>query len=479
MRERPPVDNAPSVGDPADGDPENGDPVDADPSDGTNPWLPDRLCKNAKFTQPTSSFDLKFGPRHNLSFIQDLKRDDDARGKHVRVFGDLTIRRSSGETPGPSVVVDAAANFEGFAPDIRFDPESQALVVKVPRTIPWDETSSRPCLKIQAAVWVPENSVLDTLFVENIHLGINLRDDLSLHVTRGTALTTVVGDVTAAVDGHGRTSPLDGGRPADYELHSRHIVVKSTSADIHGHWPLYDYLRLQSVSGDIRAGIEPKTVDKDDPKPALLRVKSLSGDVEVYQPIERAVSASAPEKHIPPRDYRPDIYTKSGNIKASLPFSRSFRAETTSGRIDLDTLPVLDASSGESGETSSLETSTISGRTIFRARSPLWTKDSTGRYLDPAEQARLQVGRALRSLQSRHTSTSDSIKLHYPAAWEGDLDLASMSGKLAARGEGVRIIKEGSDWPGLNKKLLARKGPGGGSYVTARSTSGDIDVRIE
>ena len=495
VNEQPPVDNKPSDGNPSDGNPSNGNPSDGNPShgdpstgkpipvigrpsDGSDPWQSDKSCGDGQVGLPSYSFDLAFGDGNNLTFLQNIKKDDDTRGRGIKVSGDLTIRQSGEGNPGPSVVVDVAANFEGVEPSVQFYSESQVLSINVPRAVPWGDAHTRPCLRIYATIWVPKDAALDTLYAENVHLGIKLRDDLSLRVNRATALTTVVGDVTAAVDDVGQTSPLDGGAPAGYKFDSRWIEVKSTSAAIHGHWPLYDYLRLQTTSGNIRAGINPQTVNEDAPKPALLYVKSLSGNVEFYEPTSKAVTAQSPGQYIPPRDYRSDVYTTSGDIKAALAFSRVCQVHSTSGLLDIDALPVLDTSFADSGEAATLETSSTSGRAVIRVPTPLWTEGSLKRYLSPAGQARAQTRRVLRTMRGRHSSTSANIKLYYPPSWEGDFDFSSMTGKLGAHGENVKVIREGSDWPGVNKKMLARKGPEGGSYVEARSTSGDIDATV-
>jgi hypothetical protein len=414
--------------------------------DGDHSWPSGHFCKDLKFQQPSRSFDLSFGQGNSFTFIQDVEKDENYHGRDIKVSGDLVLRRSGDSSPGPSVVLEVTTNDENIVPKVDFSTDGQALHVTVPRQLSWGESSTWPCMKIQATVWVPADGTLDELFVENVHLGIKLLDNLSLQVGQKAHLTTVVGSVVAA-QGSGPDMPLEGSSPAYFKFDSRWIQVKTTSADIKGYWPLYDYLGLHSTSGKIRVGIEPKEADKDEPQPAVLSLKSLSGNIDFHEPVEKAVAAAAsqavaaPETWIPPRDYRSNIHTTSGDIKGLLAVSSTSRFHSTSGDMNIQILPVLDKSSAESDDYAFVETSSTSGKIVAYVNDPMWIETSQGVFASP----QAAKGPAMRCLKARHTTTSGNINVHYPVAWEGDLELNTLSGKLKASGKDLKKIKEGSD----------------------------------
>lgn len=488
--EDPPAANRPDVGQP-DADRPDTSPILEPPRmdypsvDGDHSWPSDHFCKDLKFQQPSRSFDLSFGQRNSFTFIQDVQKDENYNGRDIKVSGDLVLRRSGDGTPGPSVVLEVTTNDENIIPKVGFSTDEQVLHVTVPRQLSWGESSTWPCMKIQATVWVPADGTLNELFVGNVHLGIKLLDNLSLQVGKKAQLTTVVGSVVAA-QSSGPDMPLEGSSPAYFKFDSRWIQVKTTSADIKGYWPLYDYLGLHSTSGKIRAGIEPKEADKDEPKPAVLSLKSLSGNIDFHEPVEKALAAAAsqqsqaqavaaPETWIPPRDYKSNIYTTSGDIKGLLAVSSTSRFHSTSGDMNIQLLPVLDKSLAEFDDYASLETSSTSGKIATYVNDPMWIETSQGVFASP----HVTKGSAMRCLKARHTTTSGNINVHYPVAWEGDLELNTLSGKLKASGKDLKKIKEGSDWPGVNKQLLARKGAEGGSYALMKTLSGNIDVTVD
>lgn len=353
-------------------------------------------------------------------------------------------------------------------------------------------------MNILATVWVPEDGVLDSVEVKTVQLGINLFDNLSLTVAKETTLATTVGKIVSASTGvDSRDDQIfDLGAPDSFRFRSRIIEVKTTSASIKGSWPLLDYLGLVSTSGNIRTCIEPKEADKDKPTPATLYVKSFSGDVELREPIHAAQDAFTvgqawkqarpeteldlkPETVLPPRDYRVDVHTTSGDIKGALAFGIVANFKSTSGNMKLVLLPVLDSSyAAMDAKTSGLQTASTSGNAGIDMLEPLWVDSVEGSYVSfPAGEVR-GAAAALRSLNSQHTLTSGDISLHYPGSWEGELSLATNSGRLTAVGEGVEIIKSGKGFPGFNKYILGRKGKEGGGRLLAKTTSGDVLVTV-
>jgi hypothetical protein len=411
------------------------------------------------------------------------------------------------------------------------------LKIIVPHRVEWSPDKPRACVNVKVTVWVPENGELERLTVDAVHLDIILLDNLSLHVRDYAKLVSTVGSVTAASTGDNKTDDqlIDSGAPESFLFHSRSIVVKTIASPIKGSWPLYDDLTLQSISGNIRVGIEPKEADPSAPSPAALHIKSLSGDAEFREPILAAehslrMSQAFPslrdqdlaqrkaESFLPPRDYRVDVQTTSGDITAAVAFSSWASFKSTSGTVSLDLLPVLNSSlAGQTGKEGDVElrTYSTSGATDVRVLDPLWFDTSSSTHSGSASDEPLEEigeekekkkggkatpgyvvlssasssssspsvygseGAELRCLYSTHSTTSANIKLRYPESWEGDISLSSLTGSLQVAGEGVKLIKAGSDWPGVNKNVLARKGEKGkGGMLTGKSTSGGVDVFV-
>ncbi|KAL1879101.1 hypothetical protein VTK73DRAFT_7325 [Phialemonium thermophilum] len=470
--QQPPFQKEPTIGDP----------------DIDLPWPSDPVCGTGKVIRTTASFDLSFGKGHDLSVVQDIERDGPSNGRSVRVSGEVIIRRSKEGTPNPSVVVDVLRNNPNVHPRIWLASEEQILTVTVPRGVPWAESSTWPCLRIHITIYIPEDGSLENLAVSTVHLGIHLLSDLSLRIAKQSQLSSVSGSIFAATD-----APKKDENPPSFIFENRWIDVRSVSGEIHGHWPLYDYLGLQTTSGDIGVKVWPKEVNHDDPKPAILFIRSVSGDVNIRSPVDQSSNwvsgfespASFVGEQIPPRDYRVDVQTTSGDIKGAVAFSSDSRFHSKSGQVYVGLLPVLDPSLADKSTDNyaSVESHSLSGDSRITVYSPLWVDTLRNKYFSSAgrhsPQQEAVIRRALRSLKGRHSSTSGDINLVYPEVWEGDISLSSLSGRLGVSGKDVRRIREGGKWPGVGKEILARKGPEGGSYVELRSTSGDIYAKVE
>ncbi|KAK4186048.1 hypothetical protein QBC35DRAFT_475795 [Podospora australis] len=503
-------------------DPSKGKPVMHYPDIDDNFSWESISCSDARYSLETKSFDVSYAADKDLGVYQTVEDSNHHGSYEGHVEGTVVVRRTGSDTPGPSVVVETVVNDERLKVNFAWDAEEQNLVINVPHRHYW-EGSPAPCVNIKATIWVPEGSTLSKLEVNTIQLGIKLLDNLSLEVAKNTKLITTVGGVTAASSGSDTRDDklIDVGAPDSFQFNSRYIEVKTTAAPIRGSWPLYDYLGLKSTAGNIKVCVEPKEADKDKPRPAILYIHSMSGDVDFRQPIHAAQQAHAiskvlvesgagylsdlkAEAVLPPRDYRVDVHTTSGYIKGAAAFSSAATFKSTSGGVNVELLPVLDArlSDDTSKRDVLLNTATTSGTTDVTVLEPLWTDSATESYVLPLPAGLLppslpDVGISeednsmapsvevlggespLRILKSQHTTTSADVKLKYPASWEGDISLNSLAGRLKVDGQGVKIIKSENDWPGVNKHLLARKGEEGkGGLVTVKTTAGDVEVLV-
>jgi hypothetical protein len=365
------------------------------PYDGEMPWADTDMCANKEIKYPVQTFKVDFADSRNLSFFQDVRKENPRGGRDVRVSGEVVIRRAGNGTPGPGITLESVSNDDLIDLDLNWDDVQQRLYVLSPLSIPWPSNMPQsPCLQIRSTIWVPPGSILDSLNVESVHLGVKLLDNLSIQLNNFARLASTIGTVVAATDGEKDLNRVMlEGPPKSFNLDSRYIEVKTLSNAILGSWPLYDYLGLETVAGTIRAGVVPKEALKDKPRPAILYVHSTSGPVELHEPVEAAAAALAmtsagtavgatAQDIIPPRQYGVDLYTMSGTIKGSVAFSHSCNVHTTSGNIDLTLLPVYDKSQIQGrAPTSNLQTSTTSGTTVVNVMNALWKDVQTGSYV--------------------------------------------------------------------------------------------------
>jgi hypothetical protein len=260
--------------------------------DGDFSWDGALFCKDAQIHRHVQTYPMDFGADKDLILEERVSDDDGHRGwGEVHVQGAVILRRAGPDTPDSAVTLEVTVTDERL--NVRWDADADAgsLRVTVPHRVPWSNDRPRACVHIKITAWIPPDSTLNLLNIATAHLDITLLDNLSLSVNKGTELTSTVGTITAASTGTGTGTtttknnqppiPAPAPAPSHFHFHSRIIDIRTTAAPIHGAWPLYDYLGMQSASGDIRVSIHPKPdADPAVPKPAILYLKTLSGDVD-------------------------------------------------------------------------------------------------------------------------------------------------------------------------------------------------------
>lgn len=508
------------------------------PYDKEMAWDQRGMCGDKMVTYSPQTFDLVFDASRNISLFQDIKEQSGAPtdGKGVKVSGEVVVRRAAPGTPGPAIVVETVTNDEGLVLGLDWDDKEQQLYIMTPLMIsPWMAPSISPCVQVRATMWVPADSVIDSLNVEGVHLGVKLLDNLSLKLNSFARLASTVGSVVAATDGEKDTRTLMiEAPPSIFVLDTRYVEVKTMSSVIAGSWPLCDYLGLETISGSIQAGVRPKPALPDKPRPAILYARSTSGPIELHEPVNEAVamfgatqspqgdgmsSTLSAETFVPPRQYGVDLYSMSGTVTGSLAFGYSAKVHTTSGRVTLTLLPVLDQAQASAPDKGSMiETSTTSGTTAITVMDALWRDAVAGTFVPapvlanttttgadaslpapppatlpntrdldvrqqeqpPQQQQPSSQNPALRVLSARHSATSANLYLTYPRSWEGYIDCDSLSGKIEVGGQGVQIIKRENGLPGIKQHVLAGKGDWDslGAQVKVHTTSGKIGVTV-
>lgn len=363
------------------------------------------VCGTNEIKYSPTTFSLVFAEAQNLSLIQDIQRGSPG-GKDVRISGDVVVRRAGSGTPDASIVLETTTNDDRIEIKVDWDWKEQRLRLDTPRAIPWSAAAASPCAHVRATLWLPADAALDSLNVQTVHLGVQLLDNLSLRLRSFARFASTVGAIVGSTDGekdHNRL--MREAPPSTFRLDTRFIEVKTMSSSIAGSWPLYDYLGLETISGSIYAGVQPKEALKDKPLPAILYAHSTSGDLEIRQPVgevmaawaaQQAAAASgttaattgagtgAAEAIIPPREYAVDLYSMSGAVRASVAFGHSCKVHTTSGHVDMTLLPVLDQSQLQSAaatRNSFLSTTTTSGITVINVLEAMWIDAPAVKYI--------------------------------------------------------------------------------------------------
>ncbi|KAK7424222.1 hypothetical protein QQZ08_008710 [Neonectria magnoliae] len=461
-------------------------------------WNPSGGCLNRNLKRFRSTLIVEMRYARNLTIVQTMeKEDNDISGWTPRVSGDVVLRPTEKGSPG-TIELEVIYNDDKLDWRIDYDKTTQIYKIITPRKVKWNSGSDGPCIQIRATVWVPRESILNSFKIDTLHLDVAIREGLILGVTNPTVIHTKIGDIKSPALKDDKT-PNGKDAVVPYTLAAREIHISTTTGDVNGWYPLYDVLDIRTKSGDVSARVGPKPANPEGVRPAVLRVHSVSGEIAVQEPFDRAASAARPDKKFPPRDYIVDMATASGDISADVAVSSHAEFSSQSGDLKLRLWPVLDSGllkRGGGPETPVLKTDTKSGYTNVALLEPLWTSlatigesipPKTGNddgepyiILPPEMRSTNDVfvvndTPALSCLASKHSSISGNIKLEYPSSWEGKLLAATISGSQAVRGDGLEVDREsGGPW---SKRTRGRKGTGH-SQLDIDSMSGDEDVLI-
>lgn len=410
---------------------------------------------------------VEYGQGQNLTFLQDVSGS--AGNTNVRVGGQVNIRKLD-EGGYPRVVLEIITNDDLLRLDSYIHEEDQIMKIGIPHKVESDNVEEPPCLELRATIWVPQDAELQQFSVKTIHLDILTLDDLSVHIGDYVKFTSIVGDVVsgAARPNSYQAPGLSSDETPDftfvpakdsYTFDSRVVEVTTTTGNIKGNWPLYDFLGLHVTSGNIKSSITPKAELQSDPKPAVLSMSSVSGTIHANEPIHE-------DNQVPIRNYLVDVKSTSGGIHSALAFGEGIELKSTASDIAVDLLPILDSNKLSPTNPAQIETVTTSGTTAVRILEPIWYGTQGSK---PAPD--------FNCLQALHKSTSANIGLRYPQSWVGDLQAETTSGKLSVKGKDVRVTKASGGWGG--SKLVAYKGnSGGGSTVQVKTLMGTLDAII-
>lgn len=451
-------------------------------------WPPNNSCLGGPFKDSKINEVVSFGTSKKLSIIQTIEKDGrNRRGPTPNVYGEVILQPVDASSSG-QIQLEIATNDEDLHVDVDFNKRDQQFKVTVPRWVDWREPSWRPCIKIIITVSVPREAQLELLHVETVQLNVAIKDGFVLSSVTDAQIKTISGDVV--------TGSLSSSNVAPYALASRSIIIDTVSGDVSGWFPLYDLLKIHTISGHVKTDLTPKPSQDKKPEQAVLNVESVSGDIKIIEPLLR----NKHDGEFPPRDYVVGISSSSGHIAAELAFTSKAKIETISGDQKLTLLPLFGSSSSQP----TLSTDTKSGRTTLTLLEPLWKEGATGighydsmtpskdknSKLDNYDEPWIIIhpdqqldklpdvdrtptmnasggGDGLARLKSHHASISGDFRLNYPASWQGSFVLTTLSGGQDIRGDDLHYKRAG----GIIKRIEGTKGEGK-SDLTIDSMSG-------
>lgn len=388
-----------------------------------------------------------------------------------------------------------------------WDQASGSLEISTPRTARLNRYGQH-CISLEIVAWFPEDSKFTYLVVDAISLEVTVLDDIKVYSER-SKFSTISGDIYFPTVSHdvfykmhsdiisGEVTSM-AASSSDYAIapfSSRSILIETISGDIKGTYPLKDLLGISSQSGDVNVKVLPSPVDHSAPAPADLEIQTASGSIKAFVPIG---NAAYPTYMPPARNYITRVHSTSGGISGSYYLGSESNFKTNSGSIHLDALPVLQSELSSSTK-NIFETHSISGSTGIDVQSPLFftpltpTTDTDAGANDPyrlipiisnPDKPLFTISsptstQKLHSLKSHHSTTSGSVKVHYPEAWEGTVHGKAVSGNVVFKGEGLRILKARKG-PGFKEMLAQRGAVEGreGCSVELNSLSGGLGFNV-
>ncbi|QPG93719.1 hypothetical protein C2857_001999 [Epichloe festucae Fl1] len=434
-------------------------------------WRPSDQCRNTPHRFDKTLSDITFDSGYTLSIEQRPGRISHRKGRTPNISGQVLICPSGENSKRGSVEIEIISNDEKLTADIIIaieDDGKQAIKIITPHVLEWWEYNGEaPCIQMRVTVHVPQNSYIDSLGLDVVHLDVEIAEGLAMGAVDGPIIKTVVGNVNTPL-----ADIIEDDNVFPYSLQSRRIVVQTVSGDVKGWFPLYDLLKVGSASGNVYVEVVPKSADKGSARQAMLSVDSISGNVRIKESLAFAVDDKKSGKKLPARDYVVKVETASGNVHADVAMTSRADFQSTSGDLTLKLLPLLTKGS----ERGDLHTETMSGTTTVTVLRPLEIQLGADEktFMTDTEARRTADGPPLSELQTRHGSTSGDIKLLYPSSWTGRFKAESISGGITVKGQDVKITHSSR---GIPKRVEGEKGKGN-SFAHMGSILGDVELYV-
>jgi hypothetical protein len=451
----------------------------------TPPAGPSRsYCPSARYKKDPVAYEFPVGGDFSVVQTTHDGRDYNDGYQEVKTVGEIHLRRlQKGSKVGDGkgyITVDISVSHPEIQVEWTLEQDFRFLKVSTPRFAKLGNTGPH-CASLDIVAWLPEDAALTSLSLSSVTLELRVLDDIKIEVSGDSKLTSVTGNIYFPPPSSPYMRDLLFSEPA-FRFRSRRIEVETVSGNISGLYPLLDYLRLVSHSGDIDVTVLPHDALPSYPAPADLDIYTTSGDVNVYLPVS---SNQDPEYTPPPRDYTTKVGSVSGDISGTYYLGSFGEFETRSGDVKMKILPVVQYGSSENPDKDpriSFRTDSISGSIKVEMLDPIFISPITNGfpnqhdvptphqpigdddpYLFIPKAGKLfskvstsnSMAKKLRSLDSSHATKSGDIEIHYPDAWEGSVFGKTTTGTVLFEGKDLEVIKAHKGL--VQKEVLARK----------------------
>ncbi|KAL8729725.1 MAG: hypothetical protein Q9166_004553 [cf. Caloplaca sp. 2 TL-2023] len=296
-------------------------------------------------------------------------------------------------------------------------------------------TPTETDITIQATIWISRGLDLSSFNVHTESLAVVFDNDIFF--PSHTALSISAPSTAVELSSHKIPSPL--------KIDSRKTKITAQSGSVTGDFTLRDTLSIHTQSGSININLSLDD-STNTTSPATLDLQARSGSIKV------ATTTILTPSKIPHRDYQSTLRTNSGAIRANLVHGSTTTLHSDSSSIHASLYP-----HGAASERSDLTTHVLSGSTDLTIH-PSLSNSST----------------RLRNFHASHTGVSGSIRVLYPAQWEGIVEGSTVSGSIRVNWPGLKITENKSGWGSHSLKGVKGEGEG---LVRFSDISGSVELR--
>ncbi|KAL8973100.1 MAG: hypothetical protein Q9183_000169 [Haloplaca sp. 2 TL-2023] len=303
-----------------------------------------------------------------------------------------------------------------------------------------DDSDREACVHIRSTIWIPSGLPLSAFSIHTDSLSVIFHENIPLLPRCPITISAPQTSVNLQ-SSHQTFSSL--------KIDARASSIDSSSGSVSGDFTLRDTLSIHTLSGsiNINLALEPSSDGYGNDGPASLDLGTTSGSIQVT-----TTTIAFPSK-IPNRKYDTSIRTNSGSIRATIVHNYNGILHSDSSSVHASLYPHGDAS-----HRSDLSTSAHSGSTEVTVYPSLSASASA----------------PLRNFYASYSGISGSIRVTYPAQWEGTVEGSTVSGHIGVQWPGLKTVDEGGGWG--SKSFKGVKGTGNGA-LTFKAVSGSVELR--